>query len=108
MRNEAGRDIAKANMDGDVLSSYHTHWAKQGSSYTVNEYMDFAIHGDTVYASKGPSEQDISIVAGFFKGDQLLIDYRNVFIYNTSSTYGHIPPVNVFIWRFFPTYLVFY
>ena len=99
--------LADANGDGGILATYHTHWAKPDVSYTVNEHMDFSVDGVSVPTSNGPSEQDISKVAGFFKGDQFLIDYRNIYMYNTESTYGHVPTINCFIWRFFPIYLCF-
>lgn len=69
--------------------------------------MNIDINGVPALTSNGPSEQDVSGIAGYFGGDHLLIDYRNLYVYNSNSIYNEIAPYNCFLWRFFPTYLFY-
>ena len=99
------QNLISANTEGGVIASYHTHWAKPGLTFLINENMDFSLNGFETITSNGPSEQDISSLAAYFNGDQVLIDYKNFYLYNSASIYGQIPPYNCFLWRFFPCYI---
>ena len=100
-------NIIDASNDGGVLATYHTHWARPNVTYSVNAQMNIDINGVPALTSNGPSEQDVSGIAGYFGGDHLLIDYRNLYVYNSNSIYNEIAPYNCFLWRFFPTYLFY-
>ena len=96
--------INAANNDGGVAASYHTHWTRGGVDYYINNNYDIVSKANAPYSittANGPSPTaDMTGVAGYFGGDQFLIDRTNFYYYNTAAS----TPNSAFFLRYFPMY----
>jgi hypothetical protein len=93
--------INTANNKGGAVASYHTHWAKGGIDYYVNNVSDIVSKTNAAYqvtTTNGPSPGDINGLASHFGGDQLLVDRRHFYYYNTSAVVNN----DSFLLRYFP------
>ena len=87
--------ISSAKENGNLVGTYHTHWAKPGNTFFLNENMDIVSNGGKSFiAASGPSDGD-EILAYQVGGNQYLIDRYNFYLYNA---YACDPPIrNMFI-----------
>ena len=95
--------VNAANNDGGSAASYHTHWARGGVDFYVNNVDDIVSKANAlslVTTSNGPSPGDMNGVANYFGGNQYLID-RNSFYYFNNATSGNN---SAFLFRYFPMY----
>ena len=95
--------IIDANNDGGAATSYHTHWARGGVDYNLNNVDDIVSRANATYlatTSNGPSPGDIDGAASYFGGNQYLIDRNNFYYYNT-ATYANN---SASLFRYFPMY----
>jgi RHS repeat-associated protein len=95
--------INAASNDGGSAASYHTHWAKGGIDYYVNNVDDIVSKANAlslVTTSNGPSPGDMNGLANYFGGDQYLIDRNSFYCYNTETSRNII----AFLFRYFPMY----
>jgi len=95
--------ISDANNDGGSAASYHTHWARGGVDYYINNVDGIVSKANAlslVTTSSGPSPGDMNGLANYFGGNQYLID-RNSFYYYNGATSGNN---STFLFRYFPMY----
>ncbi|GHV72556.1 hypothetical protein FACS1894201_02450 [Bacteroidia bacterium] len=95
--------IDAANTKGGIVGSYHTHWARGGVDYFINDMYDIVSESNAQYritTSNGPSSGDMTGIASYFGGDQFLIDRNHSYIYNTSNATNN----DSFLLRYFPMY----
>jgi RHS repeat-associated protein len=96
-----GNMINAANNDGGSAASYHTHWARGGIDYYVNNMDDIVNRANAAYlstTSNGPSPGDMNGLAKYFGGNQFLIDRTNFYYYNTAASTSN----SAFFLRYFP------
>jgi hypothetical protein len=92
-----------ANNRGGAVASYHTHWARGGVHYYINNKYDIVNKTNAPYhttTSNGPSPDDITGIASHFGGDHLVIDRNHFYYYNTSAVVNN----DSFLFRYFPIY----
>lgn len=92
-----------ANNDGGSAASYHTHWARGGVDYYVNNVDDIVSKANAlslVTTSNGPSPGDMNGLANYFGGNQYLIDKNSFYYYNTETSGNN----SAFLFRYFPMY----
>ncbi|NGF57656.1 hypothetical protein G5B00_14145 [Parapedobacter sp. SGR-10] len=95
--------VNAANNDGGSAASYHTHWARGGVDYYVNNVNDIVTKANAlslVTTSNGPSPGDMNGLANYFGGNQYLIDRNSFYYYNTATSGNN----SVFLFRYFPMY----
>jgi hypothetical protein len=95
-----GMNNAASNKGGTV-ASYHTHWARGGVHYYINNMGDIVSNSpNQVSTTHGPSSQDMTGLARYFGSDQFLIDRNHFYYYNTSTVVNN----DSFLFRYFPMY----
>lgn len=95
--------VNAANNDGGAAASYHTHWARGGVDYYVNNVDDTVSKANALSiatTSNGPSPEDMNGLANYFGGNQYLIDRNGFYYYNTTTSGNN----NTFLFKYFPMY----
>lgn len=103
-RHSFGVDMHPDWTGTDIETIYHTHWAKAGVKYQVNDAMDIVNSGGRERTtSNGPSVPDMQYARqtqSVIKNPGLIVDRTNVWSYTstTSSGYGRGSFMRYFPW----------
>lgn len=92
---------------GRELTTYHTHWAKPGQTYTIDSNFDKADYGYSAITSKGPSGGDYTF-AGQNGMNHLLFDRTNSYVYWGDEVNRYILRCGTyFSMRYLPLYMFY-
>ena len=94
--------ISMARNDGGIATTYHTHWAKPGIEYCVNDYGDIISGDANVETVNGPSSGDMMNIAKTFGGRHFVFDRTSSYVYtNTIWNIFSFSPIRFFNFPFF-------
>ena len=85
--------ISEALSDGGIATTYHTHWAKPGNEYCINNCGDIVSGDANVETIKGPSPGDMMNIAAKLGGRHFVFDRTSSYVYTSSvwNTFNFTP-----------------
>jgi len=94
--------ISMARSDGGIATTYHTHWAKPGVEYCVNDFGDIISGSANVETVNGPSRGDMMNIATIFGGRHFVFDRTSSYVYTNSAwNTFNFSPIRFFNFPFF-------